>query len=100
MVTFLHRTARRAIAAVEKQYMDGTADLHPEKLLNDPLVFTYGDGKILAANTAVITNTNVRGTLIVEDDCVVSGVHVRENTVVQLNCVYTSRSVVDGPFAA
>lgn len=82
MVTFLHRTTRRAIAAVEKQYMDGTADLHPEKLLNDPLVFTYGDGKILAANTAVITNASVRGTLVVEDDCVVSGVHVRENALV------------------
>ena len=84
MVTFLHRTARRVIAAVEKQYMDGTAEFHPENFLNDPLVFTYGDGKILAANTAVITDTNVRGTLIVEDDCVVSGVHVRENTVVIL----------------
>lgn len=82
MVTFLHRTARRAIAAVEKQYMDGTVELNPEKLLNDPLVFTYGDGKILAANTAVITDASVRGMLVVEDDCVVSGVHVRENTVV------------------
>lgn len=82
MVTFLHRTARRAIAAVEKQYMDGTVELNPEKLLNDPLVFTYGDGKILAANTAVITDASVRGMLIVEDYCVVSGVHVRENTLV------------------
>lgn len=82
MVTFLHRTARRAIAAVEKQYMDGTVELNPEKLLNDPLVFTYGDGKILAANTAVITDASVHGMLIVEDYCVVSGVHVRENTLV------------------
>lgn len=95
MVTFLHRTARRAIAAVEKQYMDGTAELHPENLLNDPLVFTYGDGKILAANTAVITNASVRGTLIVEDACVVSGVHVRENTVV---IIKKGSRVVDGLF--
>lgn len=82
MITFLHKTVRRSIAAVEKKLMDAIAEHHPDGLLGDPMVFTYGDGKVLAEHTAVIADANIRGTLIVEDGCMVSGVIVRENTTV------------------